>query len=161
MNKSKVNSVFQFVRLNELDRVESEITTFNVNEFINDFGENLLHEAIAFKAIDILKFLLNCKIDINHSDKNGKTALHFSAAHNDFESTKLLLDNELIEINKTDKFGNNPLWVAVFNARGYYNIVKLLKDFGADPNSKNNNNKSPLDFAKQIGDDELIEILNS
>ncbi|WP_336960135.1 hypothetical protein [Chryseobacterium contaminans] len=53
MNKSKVNSIFQFVRFNELDRVESEITIFNVNEFINDFGENLPHEAIAFKAIEI------------------------------------------------------------------------------------------------------------
>ncbi|WP_433631778.1 ankyrin repeat domain-containing protein [Chryseobacterium cucumeris] len=161
MNDNNIVNVFQFVRLNKLDSIESEVNSFNVNNFINDFGENLLHEAIAFKAIDIVKFLLSCKIDINHSDQNGKTPLHFSAAHNDFESTELLLGNELIEINKNDKYGNNPLWVAVFNARGYYDIVKLLKDFGADPNSKNNNNKSPLDFAKQIGDYEMIEILTS
>lgn len=161
MKKNKIDNVFQFVRLNELDSVESEINSFNVNEFINDFGENLLQEAIAFEAIDIVKFLLNCQIDINHSDQNGKTPLHFSTAHNDFESTKLLLGNKHIEINKNDKYGNNPLWVAVFNARGYYDIVKLLKEYGADPNSRNNNNKSPLDFAKQIGDDEMIKILIS
>ncbi|MFP8894492.1 ankyrin repeat domain-containing protein [Chryseobacterium sp. EZn1] len=161
MKKNKIDTVFQFVRLNELDSVKSEVNSFNVNDFINDFDENLLHEAIASEAIDIVKFLLSCQIDINHCDKEGKTPLHFSTAHNDFESTELLLGNELIEINKNDKYGNNPLWVAVFNARGYYDIVKLLKDFGADPNSKNNNNKSPLDFAKQIGDDEMIEILTS
>ncbi|MDR4952239.1 ankyrin repeat domain-containing protein [Chryseobacterium sp. ES2] len=161
MNNNNIHSVFQFIRLNELDNVENEINSVNVNQFINSFGENLLQEAIAFEAIGIVKFLLNCQIDINHSDQNGKTPLHFSAAHNDFESTKLLLNNKLIEINKNDKYGNNPLWVAVFNARGYYDIVKLLKEFGADPNSKNNNNKSPLDFAKQIGDDEMIKILTS
>ncbi|WP_426480166.1 ankyrin repeat domain-containing protein [Chryseobacterium sp. R2ACT005] len=161
MNNNYIDSVFQFIRLNELDNVENEINSVNVNQFINSFGENLLQGAIAFEAIDIVKFLLNCQIDINHSDQNGKTPLHFSAAHSDFESTKLLLGNKLIEINKNDKYGNNPLWVAAFNARGYYDIVKLLKEFGADPNSKNNNNKSPLDFAKQIGDDEMIKILTS
>ncbi|WP_330745912.1 ankyrin repeat domain-containing protein [Chryseobacterium sp. CP-77] len=158
---NNIDKVFQHARLNQIEDLKKEVNSSNANDFINEYDENLLHEAISFEAIDIVKFLLSCQIDINHSDQNGKTPLHFSAAHNDFESTKLLLGNELIEINKNDKYGNNPLWVAVFNARGYHDIVKLLKDFGADSNSKNNNNKSPLDFAKQIGDDEMIEILNS
>ncbi|MGR3856643.1 ankyrin repeat domain-containing protein [Chryseobacterium indologenes] len=158
---NNIDKVFQHARLNQIEDLKKEVNSSNANDFINEYDENLLHGAISFEAIDIVKFLLSCQIDINHSDQNGKTPLHFSAAHNDFESTKLLLANELIEINKNDKYGNNPLWVAVFNARGYYDIVKLLKDFGADPNSKNNNNKSPLDFAKQIGDDEMIEILTS
>ncbi|WP_123868180.1 ankyrin repeat domain-containing protein [Chryseobacterium lactis] len=60
-----------------------------------------------------------------------------------------------------DQFGNNAMWTAVFNSDGGYDIVKLLKEYGFDSNSKNNNDRSPLDFAKQIEDEELQKILTS
>ncbi|CAA7196833.1 hypothetical protein CHRY9293_02900 [Chryseobacterium potabilaquae] len=156
-----MEKVFQYVRLNELENLKEEVNTRNVNDFINVYNENLLQEALSSKSYEILKYLLGCGIDINHSDKDGKTPLHFSTAYNDYETTKLLLENDSIEIDKKDIHGNNPMCVATFNARGDYNVVKLLKKHNANSNSKNNSNRSALDFAKQIEDDELIEILNN
>lgn len=51
------------------------------------------------------------------------------------------------------------LWYAVFNANNDYRLVKLLVRYGADALSKNNAIRSPLDFAKQIKDTEMINIL--
>ena len=65
----------------------------------------------------------------------------------------------LCAINIIDYYGNNPLWYAVFNANDDYCLVKLLVKYGADALSKNNAMRSPLDFAKQIEDTEMINIL--
>jgi ankyrin repeat protein len=36
-------------------------------------------------------------------------------------------------INAQNKYGNSPLWVAVFYAKGKRDIINLLLDSGADP----------------------------
>lgn len=51
------------------------------------------------------------------------------------------------------------LCYAVFYANNDYRLVKLLVRYGADALSKNNAMRSPLDFAKQIEDTEMINIL--
>ncbi|WP_160137665.1 ankyrin repeat domain-containing protein [Chryseobacterium sp. c4a] len=159
MSNDNIENVFQLVRINQFESLRKEVNENNVNEFINEYHQNLLQEAIAYKKYEIAAYLLYCDIDVNHSDKDGKTPLHYATAHNDIKSTQLLLNEDAMEINKKDIYGNNALWVAVFNARGNYDIVKLLKQHDADINSKNKNNKSPLDFAKQIGDEEMVKIL--
>ncbi|WP_153848420.1 ankyrin repeat domain-containing protein [Sphingobacterium paramultivorum] len=161
MNIDKTERVFQYVRLGEFENLKKEVKKDNVNDYINENQENLLQEAISSKSDEIIDYLLECKIDINHADKVGKTPLHYSAAHNDYETTKRLLKSPSIEVNKKDMHGNNPLWVATFNARGYYDIVALLKENGGNPNSKNNSNRSALDFAIQINDEELKNILTN
>ena len=49
----------------------------------------------------------------------------------------------------------------MLNARGGYELVKILIDSGAKPNLKNNFDKNPLDFAKTIKDDQLIKLLQN
>ena len=61
------------------------------------------------------------------------------------------------DVNVKDKYGNNPLWTAVFNEN--YQIVQLYVDNNGDINNKNGNNMSPLDFAIELADTTLIEIL--
>lgn len=159
MSKNNIDDIFQLVRFDQLDKLKEIINEQNINSYINEYKQNLVHEAIVNESLDILKYLLKCKIDINQQDEEGKTPLHYCGLYNNYDSTKLLLSESSIDVNKKDIHGNNPMWTAVFNARGYYDIVKLLKQHNADFNSKNNSNRSALDFAKQIEDDELIEIL--
>lgn len=159
MKKNSIDDAFQLVRLNQLEDLKKIVNKQNVSNFINEFNENLLQEAISSNQLDIVRYLLDCKIDINHSDKEGKTSLHYSTAYNNYEVTKLLLNDTSIEIDKKDIHGNNPMWVATFNAKGFYDVVKLLKQNGASANSKNKSNRSALDFATQIEDDELKQIL--
>jgi ankyrin repeat protein len=159
MNKNNIDLAFQLVRTNQLDDLKKILDNDNVNSYIDEFKKNLLQQAITSETLDIIKYLLDCKIDVNDADKDGKTPLHYSTAYNNYEVTKLILENNPIEIDKKDVYGNNPLWVATFNARGFYDVVKLLKQYGANPDSKNNSARSALDFAKQIGDEELEQIL--
>ena len=63
------------------------------------------------------------------------------------------------KVNILDSSGNNPLWYAVFYADGDYQFVKLLIKYGADALSKNKAMRSPLDFAKEIGDEMMTKIL--
>ena len=50
--------------------------------------------------------------------------------------------------------------ISFLNACAFgFAVIKLLVKYGADALSKNNAMRSPLDFAKQIEDTEMINIL--
>ena len=107
---------------------------------------------------DIATNLINRNININQQDYKGETPLHYCAAYFNLEIAELLLQKKA-QINIIDKYGNNPLWVAVFNAHGDYRMVKLFLKYNANIQNKNRANRSPLDFAKQINDLDLVNIL--
>lgn len=161
MNKNSINEVFHMVDLNNLEDLKKIVNENNVNLFVNELEQNLLHIAIARNSLEVFNYLLYCGIDVNKLDKENKTPLHYSTAYNNYYFTKILLESKGIDKDVKDKYGNNPIWVATFNSRGYYDVVRLLMEHRANAKSKNNNNKSALDFAKQIEDMELIEILES
>ncbi|RKT01032.1 ankyrin repeat domain-containing protein [Chryseobacterium defluvii] len=161
MNKNSINEVFHMVDLNNLEDLRKIVDESNVNLFVNEFEQNLLHMAITRNSTEVFDYLLYCDIDVNKLDKDGKTPLHYSTAYSNYDFTKKLLESTGIEKDIRDQYGNNPMWVAVFNSRGSYDVVKLLMEHKADAKSKNNSGRSALDFAKQIEDEELIEILES
>lgn len=158
MSNGKSQDLFQIIRLGiTLDDVSDNVLSEHINDS-NEYGRNLLQEAIAHRQEAYALFLINKGINVNHRDENGATPLHYAAVY------KLPLIAESIlkhngDPNLFDKHGNGPLWTAVFNARGEYKIVELLRDFNAEVNSKNLYGKSPLDFADQIKDNILINLL--
>lgn len=64
-------------------------------------------------------------------------------------------------INYSNAYGRNLLQEAIVSCENTIavDLVKLLIRCGADAQSKNNAIRSPLDFAKQIKDMEMINIL--
>ena len=64
-------------------------------------------------------------------------------------------------INYSNAYGRNLLQEAIVSCENTIavDLVKLLVKYGADALSKNNAMRSPLDFAKQIEDTEMINIL--
>ena len=64
-------------------------------------------------------------------------------------------------INYSNAYGRNLLQEAIVSCENIIavDLVKLLVRYGADALSKNNAIRSPLDFAKQIKDMEMINIL--
>lgn len=150
--------IFQTIRTKNNDAFLSIINIVNIN-LLNEYGQNLLQESISYDNFFTMSYLIENGIDINHQDSDGKTPLHYCASLNNYSIAKKILEKKG-DISICDNFGNNPLWVAVFNARGKYDLVKLFLQYGANINNKNKSNKSPLDFAIQISDEELIGILN-
>lgn len=152
-----MRDVFTAIRLNDTSKYYELILSNNIN-VLNDNKRNLLHVAIAFKNIEICRDLIERGIDVNHKDYNGQTPLHFCAQYRNVEIAKVVLSING-DPNIKDSYGNNALWTATFNARGNYELITLLIEKGGDALSKNLSNRSPLDFAKQINDLELIKIL--
>ena len=151
------NSLFQSIRINDTDVYYNLILQVDVN-IANEFNQNLLHETVAYNNTEIGLDLIHRKIDVNHKDYEGFTPLHLAAHYNNFVLAEAIL-NFGGSPNIKNKYGNNALWVAVFNALGKYELVKLIKKHGGDPHAKNMNGKSAMDFARQIGDKILISIL--
>src|SRR5262249_50790103 len=79
----------------------------------------------------------------------GWTPLHFAAQSNSSDATALLL-NAGASVDARDAHGNTPLFTAVFNSRGYGEVIKLLRAHGADPYTKNSHGVSSLRLAHTI-----------
>ncbi|GAB3846003.1 hypothetical protein GCM10028822_05360 [Hymenobacter terrigena] len=80
-------------------------------------------------------FLLEKGITVQQADYQGATALHFAAFYRMAHVTARILARHG-NPNATDEHGNTPLWTAVLNARGNYQLVQLLVDARADPPQK-------------------------
>ncbi|MCK6649162.1 MAG: ankyrin repeat domain-containing protein [Bacteroidia bacterium] len=86
--------------------------------------------------------------------------MHFTAVFNDqLVASEIIHNGGNLEI--ADNYGNTPLWTAVFNARGNYELVRLFLKNGANSLHKNNAGRSPLDFALQIKDEILVKLLSA
>lgn len=107
--------------------------------------------------------VLNQCIDISTEQK--VTPLIVAARHGQFEVAQLLLENFDVNIEqagrvKFDHFiidGATALWCAA--GAGYYSIVKLLIEHGADPNQATTNNSTPLRAACFEGRLEVVRYL--
>jgi ankyrin repeat protein len=98
---------------------------------------------------------LKCKeLNINDTDKYGRTALITCVFSNNIPALKVLLKNKKILVNKQDKNGNTALMHAVKHES--INIIKeLLKDERIDVNIKNLEGKTAL----QLTNDDKIKNL--
>ena len=157
----KIERVFQAVRLNEPEDVLllDEIPDINVK---NTFSQNLLHEAVSYKNTRAFSKLIERGIDVNAQDSDGLTPLHYACEQNNLILARAILTNGG-QVNISDKHGNTPLWTAVFNAKGNYDMIALLVEFGGSQVTKRKNNygKSPFDLASEMGDSGITKLLSS
>ena len=126
-------------------------------------GYSLLHYALIKNQDQFVEFLLQKGADANIIDKVGQTPLHYCSLMNKKDIAKILIDHGA-SVLLSDMYGNQPLWTAVFNVKGKserIELVRFLLENKGDANHKNKAGRSPLDFAKQVGNIELISILKT
>ncbi|AOR59892.1 ankyrin repeat domain-containing protein [Pectobacterium parmentieri] len=152
-----VNDIFQSVRDGLNEELLAMVNIDNIN-IVNEYNQNLLHEAVACGNFILINRFIELGIDVNHQDNNGQTPLHYAAQRRMEDVGETILMNKG-DVLVADKYGNQPLWTAVFNARGDYGMVCLLLKYHAVPDHKNHYGKSPLDFSRQIKDAKIISIL--
>jgi len=138
------DEMFDLFEQSEFSRVIDFVNKYGVNSVDRD-GRNILLNFIIEHKIDFaLKIIKLDGIDLNQQDKNGFSALHFSAQENLIKITKALID-ESVKIDILDQNGNTPLWRAFFDGVDEDLILLLLKR-GADINKKNNSGVPPIEF---------------
>lgn len=155
---TNIEDILQLVRLNDQTMLRSVRGNYDPAA-LNEEGQSLMHEAAAYNSHECAFELIDAGCPLNLQDKNGQTALHYAAANSSFDVAKILIESGA-DLSLKDKYGNESLWTATFNARGNYQLINIFtKD--ASPDNKNKSGRSPLGFAKQIGDEDLIKILES
>jgi len=102
----------------------------NVNATMK-FGITPLLVAAQFSQAPIIQLLLeqkDQKVDINHADQDGFTALHFAAQHGNELIIQILADHQA-NVNLLDKNKATPLAIATENK--HPQIIRLLEAYGA------------------------------
>lgn len=117
----------------------------------------------AFSVCHPLCDCKHCKIknsrsefDINFTDSNGHTALHYAAKYGSEEICKILLSNKA-HVNCANKKGETPLHLAAFNNKT--TIMRILIENGANVNSIDSSGNTALHNASQMGNIVATKIL--
>ncbi len=153
-----MKDIFNVLSSKDKQEYDRLIERVNIN-IVNEYGQNLLHEAVAFHRNIIGFDVIKRGIDVNHKDKNGQTPLHYAAANYNPTLAEVIVQNGG-DINIQDKHGNNALWVAVIYYRhDKQEILRLYCKYGGDSTTRNNYGKSPLDIVEEINDPQQMQIM--
>lgn len=119
-------------------------------------------EAARFGDLEAVEDFIAVGKDVNQTDPEKRTALHYAVAYKHRKIFDELLASGA-ELTAEDKEGNTPLHYAAGYGRGEF--VKDLIDAGAKGFSKNQHSHTPYDLVKMEkknpinGDHELMKLL--
>jgi|GEM_PF-5176273 len=121
----------------------------------DDSGYSPLHWAVQEGHYDICKLLIEKGADVNIEDEYGHTPLLQASATKDPSIASLLIDRGADVNLKTEQ--GTPLHMAC--AWACVDTVELLIDHGSEVNIKDDEGMTPLDFAIETGNEEIVELL--
>lgn len=86
-------NIFDYVKDGDLNKIKSILKSdIKILEAIDDDGMGLIHWTADRGDINILKYLIDMKVDINLLDQDGQTALHYAVSCDHVDCVKLLID---------------------------------------------------------------------
>lgn len=112
------------------------------------FGGSLLHGIASTTWLEGVRYLLDLGIDVNQQDDLGSTPLH---------SAVLGFGGRVIETVKTE---SGEKVVVTHKPEDMIPVVERLVEAGADPNVRNADGFTPLDYAKKLCPKPIIEMLS-
>jgi ankyrin repeat protein len=134
------------------------ITLINTTDIIMENLDNVTLHAARLGNKEVLKELIDKKVDINIQDDRGYTPLILACYNNHYEAADLLLQAGA-DVNGYDFGGNTALMGVSF--KGYADIAELLINNGADLDLQHGNGGTALMFAAMFGRNELVKLLLS
>jgi len=135
------------------DQIDQYITQYGDINHQNESGLTLLHEycsQIETIPLETIQHLIKRGANINAVDANGKTSLHFAVTfwkkHSDSEIMIYLFDQENVNINNPDKYGQTLFHYCCSNPTNIpLNLFKLfIEKYHADINIQSPLGKTPL-----------------
>ena len=119
-------------------------------------GRMLLSNAVIAEMPEAVALLLGRKPELLAKDEKGWTALHFAAYCNNVTIAQQLME-VFPAVDVKDTAGNTPLGRAVIEE--HIEMVAYFVKAGADPNIKNESEISPLDFARTIEHEKMVDLM--
>jgi len=105
---------------------------------------------------DGVRSLLKQGVNVNATEADGTTALHWASYRDDLESADLLL-RAGADVNARNDLGATPLWAASQN--GSEPMVRRLLEAGANPNASLLLGETPVMVAARSGAPAIVELL--
>ena len=112
----------------------------------------------AIKAADkaAVRSLLDKRVDVNATEPDGTTALHWAAHSDDSELVDLMI-RAGANVKSANRYGVTPLWLACMN--GNAASVEMLLKAGADPNTVSHEGETVLMTAARTGKVDAVNVL--
>jgi ankyrin repeat protein len=140
-------------RVSKRLEVQKEPTDYGVNQkLIDSLEKDVLELTKKIEEIGEPKIVYDERI--NYQDENGNSPLLIACAMNNNRFAKFFLELGA-DINMENIMKETPIMHAI--ATDDVNLVKFLIEKGADVQRVNAENKSVLDFAKEIDNKEILE----
>ena len=117
------------------------------------FAEVPLIEAVKAGDTARLRVLLGQQVDVNASEADGSTALHWAVQRDQFDAADLLIDAGA-EVAAENRYGVAPLLLACTNGSAI--MIARLLDAGADPNTASPQGETALMTAARTGAVEAV-----
>lgn len=165
MNSEDVVSLIKYASIgNNAENINYLVRNLGIDVDTKDTN-TMLHYAVGNGSIDAANELIKLGADINNTNANFQTSLHYVIENNSnklLESVNLLLYKNA-EPNIKDKDGNTPLHLAVMNAskseNEYIEVINMLIKYNMDVNILNNKNQLALNIAVKNNNTEISNIL--
>ena len=125
----------------------------------NDIGETPLYLSVDLNNYDALIILLQYKANCNLAKKNGNTPLHLATKRNKTAFMSALLRNNANPniINKL--YSQTSTHLAIINKVDEITLEEFSKANADIYNIKDKYDKTPFDYAKDVGDQNYINLL--
>jgi ankyrin repeat protein len=117
-----------------------------------------LIEAVKASHVDTVRTLVEQRADVNATEADGATALHWAVYHDDAALSELLL-RAGANARATNDHGVSPLSLACTS--GNVAIIEMLLEAGADPNAAIGDGETALMTAARSGVVEAVQALLS
>ena len=115
-----------------------------------------LIEAVKAKDLQAARALLQQAVDVNATEPDGSTALHWAAYRDDVAMVDALLEADA-NANVTTRFGATPLSLAATN--GNAAVIERLLGAGVDPNAATSGSETALMTAARAGSAAVVRVL--
>ncbi len=127
-------------------------------------GQSILYLAVIRNREDLIQKLLDKGANPNQADKSGAVPLSEACIGAAVKPSivKMLLDKGANPNLQENKGGSPLLFIAANNeisSSKRQEVVKMLLDKGADKKIKDKSGRTPFDWAKQVANKDIIDIL--
>lgn len=120
-------------------------------------GNTALLLAAQYGHVDVCKYLIDKRSQVNAKNSQGFTALHYAARAGLDEMCEALIKDGKADVNVRSGFGDTPLYLCSGN--GKVSTCTLLIKNGADVNAAIDSGETPLHAATRADDFETCELL--